>query len=234
VKVEAAAVPRKRVSRAIREKRAEIIAAHPWTELQARAGSPEQRIGWLTDPRRFLAALFPADSIVWTGSVYASGKPEHADRWHTVTEWQDQPEHTVGPMVTPATWMPGTFSRSADRITSAPYLVLDFDGFDGIKPTTPTELREHIAASLAITRWIREALQWTLAAVLYTGSKSVHAWFHHPEPAAIESLHHTADALGVDASLIGHPEHPCRLPGWLHSKTGKPSRVLWLQSNTTP
>jgi hypothetical protein len=34
----------------------------------------------------------------------------------------------------------------------------------------------------------------------------------------------TADAI----VLIGHPGHPCRLPGQRHTKTGGISRVLWL------
>ena len=112
-----------------------------------------------------------------------------------------------------------------------PFVVLDFDGLDGKAPTTPEELSAHIAASLAIVRWMREALAWNLAAVLYTGSKSIHAWFHAPPQAALESLRNNAAALGVDAGLVGHPEHPCRLPGCIHPKTGKASRVLWLQTS---
>jgi len=229
VKVAAAEMKRNRITATLRAKRAEIIAAHPWTESDAMADSPERRLGWLHDPRRFLAALFPPAAVVWTGAVNQSGK-SHADRWRTVADWQDAPEHTVGPMVSPATWPAGTTSRAADNVQSSPYVVLDFDGFDGKQPGTPEELREHIAASLAIVRWIREALAWRLAAVLFTGSKSIHAWFHTPTQAALESLRHTAPALGVDAGLIGRPEHPCRLPGQRHAKTGGMSRVLWLQA----
>ena len=146
--------------------------------------------------------------------------------------WQASPEHTVGPMVSPATWTPGETSRAAGNVASSPFVVLDFDGFDGFdgkQPGTPEELVEHVAASLAIVRWLRESLGWSLAAVLFTGSKSIHAWFHSPQTAALESLKHHAAALGVDAGLIGRPEHPCRLPGWIHPKTGQSARVLWLQ-----
>jgi hypothetical protein len=236
VKMAAEQHARRKVSHALRAKRAAIIAAHPWTESEARADSPEKRLGWLHDPRRFIAALFPPAALVWTGETNMSGTWKNGktfeDRWRTAAEWLEAPEHTVGPMIAPATWQPGTVSRAAEHVATAPFVVCDFDGFDGNQPGTPAELREHIAASLAITRWLREALGWQLAAVLFTGSKSIHAWFHAPPPEALESLRHTADALGVDAGLIGHPEHPCRLPGWLHAKTGKPSRVLWLQSPT--
>jgi hypothetical protein len=47
-------------------------------------------------------------------------------------------------------------------------------------------------------------------------------------PAVLQSLRNTATALGIDAGLIGRPEHPCRLPGQCHEKTGGLSRVLWL------
>jgi hypothetical protein len=43
----------------------------------------------------------------------------------------------------------------------------------------------------------------------------------------LQSLHDAA-ALGIDAGLVGRPEHACRLPGQRHEKTGNMSRVLWL------
>ena len=224
---------RRKVSTALRAKRDGIIAAHAWTEAEVRADSPEQRKGRLHDPRQFLAALFPSDAVLWTGAVNQSGM-NHAARWRTVEAWQQAPEHTVGPMVSPATWTPGETSRAAANVASSPFVILDFDGFDGKAPSNPEELRDHISASLAIVRWMREALQWKLAAILFTGSKSIHAWFHTPPPPALESLKHTAPALGVDAGLIGRPEHPCRLPGWIHPKTGNVSRGLWLQSTLPP
>lgn len=227
VKLEAEAAKRRQLSRTVIAKRAAIIAAHPWTSAEARAESPEKRLGWLHDPRRFIAAMFPAEALVWTGSVNQSGT-RHAARWKTTAQWQDEPEDTVGPMIAPATWKPGTVSRAGEHVATAPFTVLDFDGFDGRKPETPEELREHLTASMAIIRWLRERLQWHLAALIHTGNKSLHAWFSTPSPAALQSLRDTGPALGIDAGLIGHPEHPCRLPGWIHPKTGKPARVIFL------
>jgi len=54
------------------------------------------------------------------------------------------------------------------------------------------------------------------------------AWFRTPPPEVLGSLLPVAKSLGMDAGLIGRPEHPCRLPGQRHSGTGKMSRVLWL------
>jgi hypothetical protein len=207
-------------------------AADVWENSPTRIDQPLTEL----DPRFFIASLFPQEAVIWTGEENMSGTWKDGrtfpHRWKTVSEWQAAPEHTLGPMVSPATWEPGTCSRIAANVLSAPFTVLDFDGFDGRKPSTPEELREHIAASLAIVRWIRDALAWKLAAVLFTGSKSIHAWFHTPPPEVLDSLRHTAGALGIDSGLIGRGEHPCRLPGQQHAKTGGMSRVLWLQSPT--
>jgi len=109
--------------------------------------------------------------------------------------------------------------------------VLDFDEMaGGRKPETPAELRQHVRESLAIIRWLRGTLDWQLAAIIHTGGKSLHAWFHTPRPEVLQTLRSTANAFGIDAGLVGHPEHPCRLPGQTHSKTGKSSHVLWLQT----
>ena len=230
VKIARQSHARRRVSQVLRAKRDQIVAAYPWTSSEARAESPEKRIAWLHDPRLFLAALFPDDAVVWTGQQYQSGQDgRHAARWKTVADWQAQPIADVGPMVSPAVWPLGTDSRAAEFVAGAPFTVLDFDGFDGEQPQAPDEIQQHLRASMAIVRWLREALDWQLAALIHTGNKSLHAWFHTPSPEVLEDLKHSTDALGIDASLIGRPEHPCRLPGWPHAKTGTLSRVLWLQ-----
>ena len=234
VKVVAVQMRQNKITAALRAHRASIISAYAWSASEVKADSPEQRIGWLHDPRKFIAALFPPDAVVWTGETRHSGQDgKHASHWRTVDAWQEVPEDSVGPMISPATWNAGETSRAKDNVLTSPYTVLDFDGFDGKQPNTPEELREHIAASLAIVRWMREKLDWRLAAILFTGSKSIHAWFHTPPQAALESLKNTAPALGVDEGLIGCAEHPCRLPEWIHHKTGIPARVLWLQTDLT-
>jgi hypothetical protein len=68
-----------------------------------------------------------------------------------------------------------------------------------------------------IVRWLREGLGWRPAAIMWTGSKR----------SGLDP--HTAAAFGIDARLIGRPEHPCRLPGQRHAKTGCMSRVLGLR-----
>jgi hypothetical protein len=132
-------------------------------------------------------------------------------------------------MVTPSTWKTGITSRKQENIASAPYVILDFDGPKGWKPCDQADLDRHIAESLAIARWLKDDRRWSLAAIVHTGNKSIHAWFYHPGDALVASLRESLDTLGIDKSLIGHPEHPARLPGQVHAKSGKMSRVLWLR-----
>jgi hypothetical protein len=213
-----------------REKRSAIIARHPWEPEDLWEGSPQRLDSELvtSDPRHLLDTLFPRDSLLWAGEVFHSGT-RHADRWRTVADWLTSPLSEIGPMTSPAVWKPGISNRTGENVIGAPFVVADFDGFDDQKPKSPAEISEHIRASLAITRWMREGLGWSLAAIISTGGKSLHCWFHTPPPAVLLTLRDSATALGIDPGLVGRPEHPCRLPGQIHEKTRQRSRVLWLQ-----
>ena len=226
-----------RLANTARKQREDLIRRYEWPREDVWDDSP-QRIDCdlvAEDPRHFLASLFQPSDLLWTGEVHQSGSDSHAARWKTCEEWSNNSAvSNIGPMTTPAVWQPGTISRSAANVLTAPYVVLDFDGFDGIKPTTPDELSRHVLDSLGIIRWLREGKGWQLAAILWTGGKSLHAWFHTPPPEVLETLHPVAKSLGMDAGLIGRPEHPCRLPGQIHQKSGKVSQVLWLQERAHP
>jgi hypothetical protein len=222
---------RRRLADTAKTKRAGIIARYLWPEPDVWENSPQRPDGALVefDPRHFAISIFQPEETIWCGGVYHSGT-SHATHWRTVKEWQDAQLTDIGPMVCPAIWKPGTVSRTAANVFASPFVVCDFDELDGRKPETTAELEEHVRASLAITRWLREALRWELAAIVWTSGKSVHSWFHSPPAEVLQSLKATAGALGIDGGLIGRPEHPCRLPGQRHSKTGGMSRVLWLQT----
>jgi hypothetical protein len=221
---------RDRLTTTIQAKRDAIIARHPWASAEVWEDSP-QRIDSARvelDPRHFIATLFPPDAIVWSGDVFHSGI-RHANHWRTVEAWKNATPEEIGPMTAPALWKTGTVSRTCENVLASQFTILDFDGFDGQKPGTPAEIEKHRRDSLALIRWIREGLRWRLAAIVWTGSKSMHAWFHTPPPSVLQSLKNNSSALGIDSGIVGRPEHPCRLPGQRHEKTGGISRVLWLQ-----
>lgn len=217
-----------RITETARKQRADLVTNYRWHPADLWEDSPTRPNDAADDPRIFLASLFPPSAIVWTGKVFDSGE-RYRNRWRSVCDWFDSPLEELGPMTTPATWKPETVSRSQGAIASAPFVVLDFDGQEGRKPATAPELERHLSESLALVRWLKDRLRWRLAAILSTGGKSIHAWFEDPGPACLESLRPTFAPFGIDGGLIGHPEHPCRLPGQIHSATGKRSRVLWLR-----
>jgi len=137
-------------------------------------------------------------------------------------------------MTSPATWPIGIESRSGRNVLTSPYTVLDFDELPGGKKPETTEEKERLVLdALAITRWLRDQQAAELAAIVSTGNRSIHVWIRTPDAAALESLRSVSEALGIDDGLLGHPEHPCRLPGQPHAKTGKLSAALWITANPT-
>lgn len=222
---------RDRLREVASEKLSGLVNRWRWDACEVREDSPLRLDGeQVIDPRLFLATLFHLDAIIWTGETWQSGMEHGHGRWRTVEEWQNALPEDVGPMTCPATWEPGTTSRSGTNVAITPFVVLDFDGPKGWRPANEEDLERHLAHARAIVRWLRDDLSWELAAIVWTGSKSLHAWFHHPGNECLEALREACPALGIDPGLIGHPEHPARLPGWVHARTGRLSALLWLQS----
>ena len=218
--------------RAAKSNRDRLIEQHGWSIASVVSESPQSPSDIVVEtcPRRFLGSLFLPDDRLWTGELNSTGQPHNSVHWKTCDEWVSAPQGTpIGPYVSPATWKPAIYSRTNTNVLTSPYVVLDFDGLDGIQPTTPEEKDALVNAGLAFTRWLRDVLHWQLCAILLTGSKGVHVWFRTPPGSVLDSLKTVHREFGIDPKLIGHPAQPCRLPGHPHPKTGNLSRVLWLQ-----
>lgn len=207
-----------------------LIEKWRWGPEEVSDDSPTPIDEYAHRPGIFLASLFAPFDLVWSGEAFHSGEA-HRHRWRTISEWNNAPPETMGPLTAPATWKSGTFSRKRENIAEAPFIVLDFDKIPttGKEPETQEERKRLVCESLAITRWLREECGWSLSAILWTGSKSLHIWFEMPPEDHIAALKESMATLGIDPSLIGKPEHPARLPGVIHKKTGKRSQTLWLQ-----
>ena len=204
-----------------------LLRKWKWHPDEVKSNSPTRPCD---DPRLFIASMFQPQAFVWTGQVTESGI-NHADRWRTPTDWSNASAEEVGPMVAPSTWKRGAVSRKRQNVATEPYIILDFDGPKGWTPHDRADLDRHIAESLAIVRWLKEDRLWNLAAIIHTGNKSLHAWFDHPGDKIVDSIKPSLKTLGIDPSLIGHPEHPARLPGQVHAKSGNTSHLLWLRYN---
>jgi hypothetical protein len=220
---------RDRLRETITRNRAALVERWRWDEADVWDDSPIRLEGpEVDDPRLFLARRFATDDVIWTGEKWQSGEKCGPGRWRTVEQWQDAAREDVGPLVTAGTWKPDVVTRSGANVAAATHLILDFDGPKGWRPADEADLERHLAESRAIVRWLREGLGWSLAAINWTGSKSLHAWFRDPGQECVVSLREAAATLGIDAGLIGHPEHPARVPGWVHERTGKRGQVLWM------
>lgn len=93
---------------------AQVLADSPL--LVADRESDEQFRTWLK--------LWPADSIVWIGDVYDSGRPEHATHFRPVADW-----YQIGPVMGNYTcgsaFKPGTFRRGNDQLSGHRFLVIE-------------------------------------------------------------------------------------------------------------
>ena len=205
-----------------------ILRDYAWPLDEVWEASPVRPADNLADNWRDLVQLMPREGLVWIGSPYDSGEGNEA-HFRIRDEWlkcASQP----GERMAPVTFQRGPF-RSQDAIAAAPFVCVEADAAIGRKPITEADKDANKAASAALIRWISQELKWTLRAIIATGNKSLHAWFDHPGPAAVEQLATIARSWGIDDGLLRNPTAPLRLPGAIHEKTHAPATLLFLNSN---
>ena len=122
---------------------------------------------------RIWLKLWPADSTVWIGDVYSSGKLEHRTHFRPVSEWY-QIGPAMGNFTCGAAFKPGTFSRSNENIEGQRYLVVESD----------TLAKEEIGAVFA---YMNNRLRYNLHAIIDTAGKSLHGWFDAPPNKTMEN-----------------------------------------------
>ena len=81
----------------------------------------------------------------------------------------------------------------------------------------------------ALIQFCRVDLDMRLRAVVFTGNKSLHAWFDPLPPDYMAELNDLAEGLGIDPATLNNPAAPLRLPNSTHSKTGRRAELLFLQ-----
>lgn len=233
-----AAIAEKQAKEAEREKKNQAIAARRPALLAAYLKQDWHYNLWEKSPveiptdldeqaRLFVRHLFDPGETVWMGGQADSGKPRHAVHFRTREEWL-RDETPLPPRIAAGTFSPGVFSRSKESITAAPFIVIECDELIGKEPETQAERDENRKLSAALLSLMQDRFKFTLRAVIDTGNRSLHGWFKHPSPAALEALLLRAAPLGIDEAVLKSPHNPLRLPGCIHHKTKQPARLCYL------
>ncbi len=180
------------------------------------------------DDARALLRLFPAEAVLWIAKdVYQTSKPEHAKSFRTRAEWERESFTAPGMRIAPASFKAGSFSRSAENVEAHLFVVIESDEIGEGK------LYADKNAFCSLILWLRNACGWSLASVVDSGRRSLHAWFHHPGAIEIEKLYEHAAALGLDRKLR-EPSQPWRLPGVSRENATTRQQLVYLDLEAGP
>jgi hypothetical protein len=181
------------------------------------------------DARLMIVTLFDPHSTIWIGGIYDSGGVRHSAHFQKASVWANLPD-LLGGRITSSIFRSGEYRRKASQVIERPYIVIEADEAIGKKPETEEEKTQNRLANAALIRWCRDGLRMELVAVVDTGNKSLHGWFRKPEnPRVCHELEVIATDLGIDG-LLKSAVQPVRLPGFIHEKSGRRSRLLWLKA----
>jgi hypothetical protein len=173
--------------------------AWPYQQIVAdgeNATQPEDRHAMF---QAFLG-LFENEDVVWIGEVDETGQPHHSVNFKNKAEWLAG-EIPAGPFTCPSCFAPGSYSRCKDNVGVQRYLVVESDSM------TKNDVG-------AIFRWLDQAVELPLRAVVDTAGKSLHGWFEYPPSDVMTELKIMLPAMGCDQKMFGASQ-PCRLPGGL-------------------
>lgn len=222
----------KRLRTNARASRQEILRQWEWSEVEAWEASPLRLEGPPEDDWRFHLALFPADAVVWIGNERDTGRAEHAQHFRRVSDWL-RGISPIGHFCCGSTFLEGSFSRCSGNVTGTPFLIVEGDAVDPIcaikkaradarkaegLPHDPAnefsaeDKERNRVACLAIIRWLREAVELRLVAIVDAGNKSAHGWFELPPPPVVAELRTILPDLGCDTAML-MPSQPARLAG---------------------
>ena len=162
---------------------------------------------------RQLLQLFDPEHIIWIGDTWDSGERIHRHNFRPVKAWLAGSRDAWGPFTCPVHFKPGTHSRAAKFVEAREFVVIESDVLS---------LRE----SSTVFRWLQQRLG--LAAIVYTGGKSLHGWFKWPPGGLdLDEFKVILTGLKCDTKMLGASQ-PCRLPGFVREETGRWQQLLYL------
>lgn len=180
--------------------------------------------------RLFVRHLFHPEEILWMGDEKDSGQQRHASLFRTREQWET--EVNFPPRIAPGVFRSGSFSRSGDNITAAPFIIIESDDIIGKKPETQEERDENRKQCAALIAFMRDNFSLSLRAVIDTGGKSLHAWFDCPTTDELEAIAEIANGLAIDSAAITRAHNPMRLPSCIHEGTKQPAQLIYLKPRT--
>jgi hypothetical protein len=154
--------------------------------------------------------MFAADDVIWVGDVSSTGKSHHVANFKTKAQWLAG-EIPAGPYTCPSCFAPGAYSRSKENVALQRYLVVESD----------TLKKDEVGA---IFRWLDQAVELPLRAVVDTAGKSLHGWLEFPPPDVLAELKIMLPVMGCDPKMFGSSQ-PCRLPGGL--RDGRIQKLIY-------
>lgn len=188
-----------------------ILKAYDWPYNRIVADSPNRLVedDWEGMLEAFLG-MFEDGEVIWIGDVNQTGQAHHTSNFKTKSDWQAGLAR-VGPFTCPSCFVPGSCSRSKENVALQRYVVVESDSLP----------KNEVGA---IFRWLDEAVELPLLAVVDTAGKSLHGWFQFPPPDVLAELQIMLPAMGCDPKMFGSSQ-PCRLPGGL--RDGRIQRLIY-------
>lgn len=176
---------------------------------------------------KFLYSLFDQTDRIWIGNPEHSGR----DYWqHFLFPYEMSATRALlhqGNFISTSTYRDGAVRRIKEEVWERKYFVVEFDKLD-------PDPEENCQKSMSLICWLTQTFGETkdilnLRALVYSGSKSIHAWFDFPkDPATWDLLRNCLPALGADPAAM-RATQPVRLPGAYRADKQKHQTLLYLK-----
>ena len=179
-----------------------ILKENAWSFEQMKKDSPV-KCGDQIDQWHLMLGLFKPEEIIFLGSRWDS----NPQNFKPAGEWMKflvpQPFEQIGPAV----YKDGVTARRKDQILYQPYMVVESD-------------RLTFDESCAIFSWLKNRAKLNLKAIVYTGGKSLHAWYEMPSESHFKDLKIILPELGCDPAML-RTGQISRMPGAYRVDKGK-------------
>ena len=212
--------------------RDEILRRWEWSEVDAWEASPLRLDGLPEKDWRHHLSLFTRDSVVWIGDERDTGSPMKSTHFRRVDEWLAT-KPPAGSFTCASVFKTGCHSRSTDNVIATPFLIVEGDvvapicalkkaradarkaeglPIDPANDFTIEDKESNRVACMAVIRWLREAVELRLVAIVDAANKSCHGWFEMPPESVVMELRTILPHLGCDAAMF-KASQPARLAG---------------------